>query len=277
MALPGKFTLAGTAAYSGPTTVNSGTFALATSGSIGNNAITVNSGGTFAPQLINDTGHTIGASGSGFAGATLALNGGTLDLTSGGSSSAIGPFTLKQQSSFTGAALSINSATLDFGVSSSGADELVVGGATASASVSGTNIINVGGVGSSLSSSAQYTIISSPNGGLSGTFEFSNDSTSEIISVGGTGYRLSLGNTATAETLGIGISVSSVWQLTNGGNWSSPTSNWSGNTVPQVPGDAATFGVTSNTDQTVYVDQSTISVGSLTFNNGNGGTVGTAL
>ncbi|HEX3999112.1 MAG TPA: autotransporter-associated beta strand repeat-containing protein [Pirellulales bacterium] len=267
----GKFTLAGSGNFSGPTTVNSGTFVLATSGSLSNPTIAVNSGSTFAPQLIGGSTRTLG---NATTNAILTVNSGTLDLSAGNN---IGAFALNQQSSFTGDGLALDNATLKFNVNSTGADELLVSGALANAAVAGTNIIDVAGLGSGLTSGAQYTLLSSPNGGLGGTFEFSNNATTEVITIGGTGYRLSLGNSPTAETLGIGLSVSSVWQQTNPGtySWSSPTSQWSGENVPQVPGDSATFGsaLTSTTnDETITVDQSVLSVGLLTFDNPASGT-----
>ena len=140
----GKFTLAGAGNYSGSTTVNSGTFALATSASLTNPTITVNGGGTFAPQLTGGGTRTIG---SATAGATLTLNSCTLDLTT---SNNIGAFALQQPSSFSGNALTIDNTTLKFNVSSTGADELLVGGPSATSSVAGTNIINIAGLGSGL-------------------------------------------------------------------------------------------------------------------------------
>ena len=144
----GKFTLAGAGNYSGSTMVNSGTFALATSGSLANTAITVNGGGTFAPQLIGGSTRTIG---SATTIATMTLSSGTLDLST---SNNIGTFVLQQRSSFSGTALTIDNAALNFNVSSTGADELLVSGPSATSSVAGTNIVNIAGLGSGLTNGA---------------------------------------------------------------------------------------------------------------------------
>ena len=98
-----------------------------------------------------------------------------------------GTFQLQQNTSFGGAALTLNGATLDFDLGSSAADQLAV---TKTASVSGTNTINIKPLGSSLTAGAYYNLVTA-SGGLGGTFHFSNGTASENVTVGGVSYTLS--------------------------------------------------------------------------------------
>ena len=176
------------------TTISAGTLQIPAGGSLGNTAISVANGATFAPTP--GSGFIVaGSSGIGSAGATLNLNAGAVfDMTDG----AIGSFHLNQQSGFAGPALTLAGATLKFDLSSSGADSLLVNqGAVA---VSGTNTINITGLGSSLTPGGTYTLISAA-GGLNGTLLFANRLSSEILTVGGTSYDLTLNSSGTAETV----------------------------------------------------------------------------
>ena len=190
----GTLVLAATNNYTGNTTVTGGALIVATGASLGNTSINVGTGATFAPNPGSGT-IVAGSSGSGSGRATLTLNSGaTFDMTDGN----IGVFSLSQQSGFTGTALTIANATLNFDLNGSGADTLAVTKGTAA--VSGTNTINITGLGSSLTPGGAYTIISAPSG-VSGNFVFSNSSTAEAINVGGTPYMLALNSSGTAETL----------------------------------------------------------------------------
>ena len=146
--------------------ITGGTMRIATGATVGNVAVSVSGTGTFNPQPGSGT-LSIGSSGAGTGGATLALSsGGAFSMVDG----AIGTFNLQQQTSFAGnPALSISGGTLNFDLSSSGADKLAVAAGTAS--VSGTNTIGITPVGGSLTSGT-YPLISVPAGGLGGTFQF---------------------------------------------------------------------------------------------------------
>jgi hypothetical protein len=125
----------------------------------------------------------------------LNLNpGAVFDMTDG----SVGIFNLNQQSGFTGTALTLNNAILNFDLSNVGADSIVVN--RGSAVVSGSNVININGIGSSLTSGGNYTIISAPSG-LNGNFVFSSGGTSEAFTVGSTHYKLTLNSSGTAETI----------------------------------------------------------------------------
>ena len=190
----GTQVLCGSNTYTGTTTINSGTLQLLASGSLGNTAISVANGATFAPMPGNGT-IVAGSSGNGSAGATLNLNAGAVfDMTDGG----IGTFSLNQQSGFTGAALTLGGATLKFDLGSGGADSLQV--SNGAAAVSGVNTISITGLGSGLTPGGTYAIISASSG-LNGTFVFPNNSTSEALTVGGTPYKLTLNSSGTAETV----------------------------------------------------------------------------
>ena len=190
----GKLVLTGDNTYTGGTTVSQGTLQVTAIGSLGNTAISVANGATFAPTPGNGT-VIAGSTGGGSAGATLNLNAGAVfDMTDGG----IGIFNLNQQSSFSGTALTLGGATLKFDLSSSGSDSLLVN--KGAAAMSGTNTISIAGLGSSLTPGGTYAIISASSG-LNGTFVFPNNSTSEALIVGGTPYKLTLNSSGTAETV----------------------------------------------------------------------------
>ena len=185
----GSLTLAGTNAWTGPTSVSNGTMVLAANSTLGDTAITVASGEILDMMAGSSAGNTATAS----SGATLAgtTGGATFSLED----DQFGTFTLTQGSSFSGIALTLGGDTLDFDISNLGADEILdVGPGTAS--VSGTNIINMDALTLTLTPGF-YTLISDPSGGLTGAFKFANLQTTETLE----GYTLSLSNSSTAETL----------------------------------------------------------------------------
>ena len=270
----GTTSLAGTNTYTGATTVSGGTLRLgdgaATSPALGNTAISVSGGAMLAVQPAASPNNTVlaGLTSVAGAGATLNLGSGTLDMTG---TSNIGTFALQQEGTFSGTALTLAGATLKFNASTSAVDQLLVNGPSTIASVSGTNLIVINPLGTSLPVNS-FPLIQLPAGssGLLGTtFDFAlTGTTMETLTLTGGVYDLSLAPSATAETLTIVQEPRPTWQPTDPGiyNWSSPTSNWSFS-VPQNPGDKATFGVATASDETITVDQATISVGTLTFNN----------
>jgi PEP-CTERM motif len=159
---------------------------FAANSTLGGTAISVANGAILTMMAGSSAGGTSGN-------ATLAgtTGGATFSLED----SAIGTFTLKQNSFFSGAALTLGGDMLDFDISNLGTDEILDSG-PGKASVSGVNIINMNTLTPTLTPST-YTLISIPSGGLIGTFEFSNSQTSELLG----SYRLTLNNTSTAETI----------------------------------------------------------------------------
>ena len=202
----GTLTLGGGAiAYTGATTVNSGRLLLASGGSLANTAIAVNAAGVFQPAV----GTFAGSSGAGSAGATLALNGGVLDMAS---DNALGTFTLNQQSGFSGTSLTLGGGTLMLNLIASsgttGVDELVVGSGSALL----TGSIDIALTKSGSLNTGTYTLIQLGNGasGLAGNyFSLDNIGTAETVMSAGQSYRLSLLNSGSAESLVVAPGLSS--------------------------------------------------------------------
>ena len=148
----GTLALTAVNTYAGGTNITAGKLVLGPQGALGDGPITVHSGAVFAPQPadsgVNSAGSTNASlslpSGAGFdmsgdnAGGTFQLNGTGVDLTLGG-------------------------ATLGFDIGSSSNDQLLSSG---SASVSGTNVIQIKGISSltTLAGSTTETLIAQPAG-----------------------------------------------------------------------------------------------------------------
>lgn len=202
----GTASLAAANTYTGATSVTAGTLQL--SGSLTTSGIAVGPGAGFAPSVTAG----IGAS-SGPVGATLDLDGGTLDLSSANAAT-INTFTLNPGSNtFTGQAFRLQSGFLRFDLGSNGgADLLSVQHGTAA--VGGTNSVRIV-TGSSLAMGAA-TLISAPAGRLAGTYQFDGGNTvrvpalSQIKNVGGVWRRLTLPSTATALQVEVGPAPASV-------------------------------------------------------------------
>ena len=131
---------------------------------------------------------------------------------------AIGTTQLQQGSGFTGTALTTNGGTLNFDLSSTGADSLLV---SKSASVIGANTINLTALGTSLSVGSTYNLITAASG-MTGTFQFGNGASSELVVVGANTYLLTLLNTATQEKLSVAAAASLTsltWTGQTGGDW----------------------------------------------------------
>jgi fibronectin-binding autotransporter adhesin len=192
----GILTLSGSNTYSGDTIINSGTLALGTGGSLGNTAMTINSGASFSPIQGSSVGLSTGSAGAGI----ILKNGGTLDMTSGGTGT-VGTFILNPGSNtFPGVALDLQGGTLKFDLGNGTTDQLIVN--SGASSVSGVNYVSVKTAGLSSLTPGTYTLISSPNGGLAGSFLFNSGSPLNVISpvitvtAGANTYRLSLNSSA---------------------------------------------------------------------------------
>jgi autotransporter-associated beta strand protein len=209
-----SLTLTAAEQYTGATTVQAGTLALGPGGSLAATAVTVSSGATLSVlPAANSINTTIGSN--------LALNAGSSFNMSDG-------FASTATASGTGA---ISGANLTFDLGSVGGtvtpDKLAITGV---ATPGAGNVITINGFGT-VAPSGTYTIISAGSG-LGTAADFTLASPRVIIN--GTSYGLTLGNSATAETITIG-SVGTISAYYNAGAGagtalnatSGPTTNWS--------------------------------------------------
>jgi len=202
----GTVTLANANTYTGPTTIQSGTLALGTysytsgngssvsqTGSIADSsAIIVNSGATFDVSSLPG-GYTIGSHQSLLGAGSVLGNLAAYGTLRPGSTGSTGTLTFNNNLKFSGA-------TIDVALNSNGnASNIVIQG---TAVVSGTNIISISALGTTLHSGL-YNLISDANGGLTGTFLFGNGSDTEMFSLGSSSYTLSLTNSNVTETLNV--------------------------------------------------------------------------
>ncbi|QOV91058.1 beta strand repeat-containing protein [Humisphaera borealis] len=273
--------------YTGDTSITAGTLAISSTGSLNNTAITVsNSGSVF---LVAPGAGTVGlgTTGAGTAGATLNLNGsGTVfsmvDGTAGGTTN------LQQQASFSGTALTLNNATLNFELSGATADKLALTNANATASVTGTNIINLTPLAAlTVGSTSNLITTAAGAGGLStgGTFQFATGLTTGVAGFGGTNYQVTLNNAANAVSVTVAAAPSTMtWTgqvLGNGAtdaSWNtSASTNWVLGTTPVgfANGNAVTFqdtntvtaGNVAAASLAVVIQAAGVSPSATTFNN----------
>ena len=194
-------TLAGTSSYTGATSLSgTGKLVLGPTSSLGNTAITVNSGATLAPRPTAGGTLAIGTGLAG-AGASLTVNsGGIFDMVDG----SIGTFQINAPTA--GPSLNLNGGIFNFEVGAA-ADQLLVNGPAAS--LTGSNTINITALTGIhfTTPGSLYTLISNASGGLlesSGNiFTFAGGVTSEILTVGSSKYKLTLVNSGTAEQLAV--------------------------------------------------------------------------
>ena len=210
---PNSLTLTAGELYTGATAVQAGTLALGPGGGLAATAVTVSPAATLS-VLPASNGSTIGI------GASLSLNStSNFNMADGTANTA----------SVTGAGtLSGANFTFDLGDGGSGvaADKLAIGGA---ATLAAGNLITINGFGTT-APSGTYTVISAASG-LNVPADFALASPRVVIN--GISYSLTLGNSATAETITIGT-ASTLAAYFNGaaGNTtlnatSGSTTNWS--------------------------------------------------
>ncbi|MGO9111912.1 MAG: beta strand repeat-containing protein, partial [Thermoguttaceae bacterium] len=246
----GTLTLTAVNTYNGGTTISAGNLVLGSSAGLSDGPIAVHSGARFAPQP--GTGGTIVA-GVGNASLTIA-SGAFFDMSGDGAAGAF-------QVNGTGTALTLSGGALGFDVGSSGNDQLLIAGG--SASVSGANTISILPLSSSLVAGA-YTVIADAAGGLQGgSFVLSNSA----YAVGSTIYGLSLLNSSTAEQVQVSVlktNASFDWAGLAGGDakWTT-AANWN-NSVPG-PGAVALFSDPSATASTIDLGAGNVTVAGLTF------------
>ncbi len=171
---------------------------IASGATVGNAAISATGTGSVIVQPGSGT-ISIGSNSAGSSGATLSLGSGTtLSMVDGSA----GALNLQQQTGFgaSNAALTLAGATLNLDLTSSGADQVLVG--VGNASVSGTNTIALSQSGASVVPGT-YPLITAPAGGLSGIFQFSNSMNTANLVVGANTYQLTLNNTNNVQSVTI--------------------------------------------------------------------------
>jgi T5SS/PEP-CTERM-associated repeat protein/autotransporter-associated beta strand protein len=223
----GVATLTGASTYTGTTSINAGTLALTTASahtaSLGNTAIKVASGATFAANLGASPFSKVvnaGTTGSGSAGATLTLNPGSTFSMAGAS---LATFNLEQESSFSGPAFTIGGASgiapsliFDIGNAATGTDLLNVT-KTVSVLATGGDITIDALAGDSSLTAGNYDLITSA-GGFSGTGGNGLALSGTTLAISGTTYDLSLTHsTADDEILTVSASTPSAPESSRGG------------------------------------------------------------
>jgi fibronectin-binding autotransporter adhesin len=202
------------AAMSGPVVFNSGA-ATASSQVIGNSStlsnatLSLTGASTFAGTIqdtlglgnqkmavmVLGTGGSLNLTGTNtYTGNTGVTGGGTLQVSPGGT---LGTTNVNVDAS---SILNLDGGTLDYDLLASGLTSTITD--LGALSVSGTNIIDVFSTDSSLTSGV-YDLITNPTGftDTPTSFEFSNLTTSETLTVGGTPYNLTLTDPSNAVTL----------------------------------------------------------------------------
>ena len=167
----GMLTITGVNTYTGPTVINT------------NSAL----------QLED---HPASNPNGGASGVATIADTSSLDIKSGGAFVVVpdGPGT-----TINVGGLNMNSGILDLGFDGGSFQSLLVG---STAAISGTNTILLAALATTTAvPNGTYTLIADAAGGLTGTFEFANGSTTGTLTVGNNTYIGTLNNSATAETL----------------------------------------------------------------------------
>lgn len=234
----GTITLSGPSTYTGATTVNGGTLALASPGGLGNTAITVTAGAALSVRPGSGS-ISVGSTSNPAAGATIslsfgggALNGGTLDMLDG----AIGTLNIKQGSGVaTGMTLGtsgpLNPPVVALEISDNGsltaADQIFVTNGVTVGLGTGA-LISITPVGSNPLHTGTYPLITA--GSFANADRFSL--TTASIAVGTNQYNLALSNSGTVENLivSLGGPAAAYWSGAQNTNWNaltpSPGTNW---------------------------------------------------
>ncbi len=274
----GTLTLTGANTYTGTTTINGGALVLNNANPLNNTAIATGAPGS---SLSVTGAANIGLTTVSAGGATLTLNNGTAFSMIDG---AIATVNLQQGTSFAGAALTISGgATLSFDLGTSTADKLAV---TSTASVAGTNKINIAAIGASLTPGS-YDVVTATSG-LSGTYNFfATGTTTETVVAGANSYVLTLSSTTAAVTVTVGSGTPLVGSLvwtgqTNGtgtanSSWDTAGSyNWANGSTPinYSNSNPVIFQDTNPANGGAAISNSTVSIQaagvtptSVTFNN----------
>ena len=270
------WTFSGASTYTGTTNISGGRLVLTSGASLGNTAVNVQNGGTFAPL----TG--AGNIGSG-SGSLAVLPGGNLNLSDG----AIGQLKVINTAGTTGLTLGAVSGstaanlTFEIGSAVNSIDNIAVTGNASVLSTASISIVPLAGDASL--APGNYTLITAGAGLDSSSFTLS--SSSETI--GSNTYVLSLGSsTSTAEVLSVtqvsGSLASAFWAGAIDNNWETKngsSTNWrtdiTGATDTGLVPDGTTnvtFTVSSGGANLGTILSSNQSINSLTFNgyaNGN--------
>jgi len=256
----GTQTLSGANTYTGVTKVNNGTLKIS-AGSLGNTAISFTGTGTFAVQPGSTATINLGTTVAGTAGATLTIGANnTFDMTDG----FISTCNLQQQASFASAGLTIaTGATFKFNLGNSTADKLAV---TKAASVAGTVNVTVDTTGATSLTPGTYNLITAASGLTAGTWQFTGGGTSQLATISGLPYSLTLVSTATAIQVTVASAAPSQLAITSVNGGSSPVSG----TPFSVVVEARDAGGTA---RTVLAD----TVVTLSLHAGTAGTLGGTL
>jgi len=224
----GSVILTGVNTYGGATAVNAGTLALTTgaghTAALGDTAITVASGATFAAGLGGAPFSTMvnaGTTGPGAAGATLALNPRSAFSMMDGS---IGAFNLQQENAFSGPAFTIGGASglapslsFDIGNAAAGTDMIQVT-KTVTVLATGAKITIDALAGDTSLTAGSYDLITS-GGAFTGTGGNGFTLTDTSLVVDGTTYDFSLSqSTAADEVLTVSDAPSMTARLSVYGN-----------------------------------------------------------
>ena len=253
-------TLSGASTYTGATNINASTLTLLSTGSLGNTAINVASGSTFAVRP--GTGIVLaGTTGAGTLGSSLTLNAGSAFTMS---DNAIGTFNLQQNASFGSAGLVASvpggtAPTLDFDIGNGTIDVFnVTKGVTTNLGVRG--LLNFSALTGLTSLTIGDYIFMNALGGL-GASAFTL--TNPTLVVGTNAYNLSLANSsATMEKLTISL-------YTGNGAIQSFTPLTPGNPINARPGTTLSLSDTLTNSGVNNLAVSLASIGALSVTNLN--------
>ncbi len=270
---PGSWILTNTAhTYTGATTITGGTLSLSSTSTnpiATSNTIKVGSGAILDATLLPSSTIALG---------TQTLTGaGTVNGTvAAGSTSMIAPGTITSGSAGTGTLTTSNltlatGSTLDFGLSSAnlngsltGAADLISTGALTLATSGITNVeFYQPNTSSPFLTPGTYDLIQFSS--LSGTPSL-HLAAGPVTGSGAFSYAFNTSGNFLTVTL-TQNAVAATWANDISGNWSTPTSNWTGG-VPSAAGDSATFGAVITAPRTVTLDTNE-TVGQITFNVNN--------